>query len=396
MFNKILKFIKSNALIISLAFLPPIIIWIFFQRENRAIIITIEKNVSVVSVDKKYSQGITVKYLANEINSLYVCDITIQNSGNRPIIKTDFDTPITIEFSGKTASMPHTILAEPPSLKPIFQSKTPNFIELKPLLLNPDDKFTFRNIVIDSPDNNPVKNVFGRIKGVKNISIDNKIEGHKNLKEIKFWFIFVISILAVIISSISAAFIFKRFISSVTLKFPYKTTVELSNKLESNPGIAAHTKALAEKLKIDNYDIKSNLLLLRLKIENQLLDLSRKNNLRVDQRQSIPKIAIELSKRGLIPHDVVSSMLDILPSLNRELHSSESYLNNEEFEALQRLSLNIIAAIDSEYFIYGSPCQMSGQKCPVCKKGIMDVDEIESGVKCNKCDFYMPAVEPKI
>lgn len=39
----------------------------------------------------------------------------------------------------------------------------------------------------------------------------------------------------------------------------------------------------------------------------------------------------------------------------------------------------------------GSPCQMSGYKCPVCKEGVMDVVDGEEGVKCNKCGLYIPA-----
>lgn len=45
--------------------------------------------------------------------------------------------------------------------------------------------------------------------------------------------------------------------------------------------------------------------------------------------------------------------------------------------------------IETEAFIGGSPCQMSGQRCPACKIGIMDVEK--DGVECNKCGLFIPA-----
>lgn len=41
-------------------------------------------------------------------------------------------------------------------------------------------------------------------------------------------------------------------------------------------------------------------------------------------------------------------------------------------------------------FVPGSPCQMSGQPCPSCGEGIMDVDASKSGVECNKCGLFVP------
>lgn len=42
-------------------------------------------------------------------------------------------------------------------------------------------------------------------------------------------------------------------------------------------------------------------------------------------------------------------------------------------------------------FIAGSPCQMSGQECPACIEGIMDVSESGDGVTCSNCNLYIPA-----
>ena len=42
-------------------------------------------------------------------------------------------------------------------------------------------------------------------------------------------------------------------------------------------------------------------------------------------------------------------------------------------------------------FSGGSPCQMSGQICPGCKVGLVDVAPDQDGVVCNICGLYIPA-----
>lgn len=48
-------------------------------------------------------------------------------------------------------------------------------------------------------------------------------------------------------------------------------------------------------------------------------------------------------------------------------------------------------AIYGEEFIAGSPCQMSGQACPRCRTGTMEVTGDGNGVECAQCGLYVPA-----
>jgi fido (protein-threonine AMPylation protein) len=72
------------------------------------------------------------------------------------------------------------------------------------------------------------------------------------------------------------------------------------------------------------------------------------------------------------------------------------------FEALSKadhgdysaLEAHITQAIFGVEFIGGSPCQMSGQRCPGCKEGVMDVDGSGTGVECSSCGLTIPAVMP--
>ena len=48
-------------------------------------------------------------------------------------------------------------------------------------------------------------------------------------------------------------------------------------------------------------------------------------------------------------------------------------------------------AIRGVEFVAGSPCQMSGQPCPVCGEGIMDINPVGTGVRCSACGIDLPA-----
>jgi hypothetical protein len=58
------------------------------------------------------------------------------------------------------------------------------------------------------------------------------------------------------------------------------------------------------------------------------------------------------------------------------------------------LETQITQAIFGVEFVAGSPCQMSGQQCPGCREGVMDTDELGTGVKCLSCGLFIPAVMP--
>ena len=62
--------------------------------------------------------------------------------------------------------------------------------------------------------------------------------------------------------------------------------------------------------------------------------------------------------------------------------------DNGDYSALETIITQAIFGVE---FIAGSPCQMSGQWCPGCKEGIMDVDSSGTGVKCGTCGLFIPA-----
>jgi hypothetical protein len=195
------------------------------------------------------------------------------------------------------------------------------------------------------------------------------------------------------VSLVSTILFIKRFFSRVSWNISTSQLKSTSIKLEAEEDVADHSKEIAQKLKISNHDFKSNLLVLRIKIESLLLELSHFHDINLRGNRSVNFLAKLLEEKDIISHDVATAIRDILPAVNKELHSTDSYLSEDEFLALQKLGLNIVAALEikSSPFIGGSPCQMSGQKCPGCNEGIMDVEPSQEGVSCNRCGLFIPA-----
>ncbi len=340
MLEKISTFIRKNTLTIVLAFLPPILIWFFLQKESADLSVVVTSETSVISLNANYSSDIAVFYKNKPIAGLYVADIRIKNEGNRPIEQSDFDKPITVQFNGAVVA-PVKVTSTTPDGLPVKINARGNSIEVEPLLMNPDDSFTIQTKVIDPTHNELSIKPAARIKSIKDISFSPYTE-EKNP-----WYKFVLGIITSILAGISlfsGKTLFKQ-VKLVAIKLP-GVTLELTKEIESSHKISQRMEKMAEKLSISGHDFKSNILFLRLKIEGLLRELASSHDLRIRNAGSVSMLSRELAKHELIDQKVVSLIRDITPAMNRELHESESYLTDNEFEVLQHAALSIIAALE--------------------------------------------------
>lgn len=341
--EKLKKFLKANILIIILAIVPPLTIWYFLQRDTKELEISIVANVPVISIEEKFADGIEVQFNKKHISSLYVIDIKIHNAGNRTIERSDFDMPLTLAFNGTVISPVQVVRAEPQDLPVTLETKGEKVI-IKPMLLNSGDSFVLRTRVSDvTTGAYPVK-ANTRIKGVKKVDV---IKAETDKGTLKAFMIGVVSSILAAISLVASIKLLRR-VRGLVISMPGGIEIELS-KLEKTKDTSKRALELANILQISRHDFKSNLLILRLKIEGQLRELARAANFgKRDQIGSISRISQKLEERGLIDHSVGTLIRDISPIMNRELHESESYLSEEEFAELQRMALSIVAALESQ------------------------------------------------
>ena len=340
MLHKIGIFIKKNALFIILAILPPIGIWFFFQKERCDISVSVISSIPVISLDSDFSQDVEILYKSKPVESLYVADIRITNEGNKSIEKTDFDHPLQITFNGEVIGPVEVVSTKPMNL-PVKTNVSKNILTISPMLLNAGDSFLLRSKVASPKEDKLSISTSARIKGIQKIDFNPISEQDK-------WYSFSLGVIASILAGISL-------ISGKTLYKNYKKmiislgmTSELIQKLESKTKLSNRVKELAERLEIPDHDYKSNILLLRLKIESQLRELARKTKL--DARSyigTITNLSRKLASAGILDKEVMSLIHDISPAMNRELHEKEIYLSKSEFEALQNAALSVIAAIEN-------------------------------------------------
>lgn len=337
---KLIEFSKKNWLTIVLAFVPPLLIWFFFQRESFELSTKILSDIPVVSVRQEYGREIEVRYRGDVVQGLRVVEIEVSNTGTRPLERSAFDTPLTFMFGSAKVTDSVLLKSSPASLKPELRAGL-GAVTLSPLLLNPQDKFSFRAFVVGGNDDSTPITVLGRIRGVSQIHL---YEGSNNQSWSGLFFMLT-GTLGLGLSLVSFAQLGLK-ISRLTIHLPLGLVIDLSNQLEKDPATAAKSAQLAKEIDIPGYDSKAILLYLRLRIEALLRELARRVDLpRHNQFRPLRHLSEKLVRQDIIPSEIAVAIADISPALNRELHEVETYLSDEEFSSLERLGLNVIAGL---------------------------------------------------
>ncbi len=166
------SFIKK--ILISLVF-PILIPLIFFiiqyiiQFEEKSLSYEIIAQSKIIDLNSSDLINLKVAYKKEAISTLTSVHFHIINSGNIPISRQDFDKKLGINFGKGTkillAQVSDTL---PKNLKPIVSFKS-NELNIKPLLLNPKDRFTVNAYIS------------GEYKSIK---FDVRIKGIPDIKEI--------------------------------------------------------------------------------------------------------------------------------------------------------------------------------------------------------------------
>jgi len=146
-----------------------VISYIFFkkQQKQKNIAYEIISSTDLLNVNSEVKSKLHVLFEQKPVEKLSLLVIRIYNAGNEPILATDFEKPIFIEF-GSTSEVLEVGIdkVSPNDLQPKIE-RTPKNITLQPLLLNGGDAITLKILLASFDD---VVDVKGRIAGVKHIS----------------------------------------------------------------------------------------------------------------------------------------------------------------------------------------------------------------------------------
>lgn len=160
----------SIALVAALAGVAvPIWIW---QSDLNSRAIKLEV-IAVVELDPKGPKPIDdlkLIFKDTQIKEAYLTVLQISNTGNRPILASEFESAVAINLKAPINLLKaEVIFVSPKDLKPEVVISE-NSAQLKPLLLNPNDRL---RISILSSNGWPVVEARSRIAGIKNLTIED-------------------------------------------------------------------------------------------------------------------------------------------------------------------------------------------------------------------------------
>jgi hypothetical protein len=341
-------FVRSNALAIVLAIVPPLAIWVFLERDRRSVEVALVQHDPVVAIDERYARGLELRFNKRSIQSLTAIAVRVTNTGNRPIQRSDYEDPMTLAYLGALIGEPQTSARRPAELRPVVSRVTnePARARVEPLLLNPDDSFTVTALVADAhPSSTPVE-VSGRIVGVSALRL---VDGQERKWP---WTGFLETLAAAFAASLSVGSV-TALVRRVRRYFDVRSAaadaaIRIETLKRESPDSLRSTSDLARELGVTQHPVKGNVLLLRLRLEEELRALANVAGLGADGKpKSFSWLARQLNQREVIHGELRAAVEDLAPVLNREMHEIRSYLEPQEYAAVEALALATIAELSN-------------------------------------------------
>lgn len=151
--------------ITAIAAVSPFIIY-FYQRQRKTLAYEI-LSVSPLLTGNELAGRVTINFDNwRVVQNIYILIIKLINSGNIPIISTDFEKPIVITFDRQNEILSAEVTEKNPSNLDPKLTVTQDGVELSPLLLNNGDYIIFKTLLTSCIGDIQVS---GRIVGVNNI-----------------------------------------------------------------------------------------------------------------------------------------------------------------------------------------------------------------------------------
>lgn len=174
LFTNIWDFFSTNqmAVLSVIAIILTIVIYLREKRKKGFSYNIVSAN-PVVSVEERVADKVRIFFDDEQVEDVHLVVMEIWNSGNQPILETDFDRDVSFNFGEDALILSSSVVAvEPRGLKPSFNLMGSS-ARLSPLLLNDGDKMTV-NFLVSNWDSDAL-DIDGRITGVKDIKLDIEI-----------------------------------------------------------------------------------------------------------------------------------------------------------------------------------------------------------------------------
>ncbi len=167
-------------LIVTILIGVPTLVFTFLTIKRKTISYETITSLKIISIRKEIgvSEKLKISFDGKNIENICFYEIELCNSGNSPILREDFETPLLIDFTGKGKILSCEIVTTKPSdFHPdiVVQEMV---VYIEPTLINKGERFTLRFLIDQLTVDFPV--IQGRIIGTK---INNKKYSLKKIFE---------------------------------------------------------------------------------------------------------------------------------------------------------------------------------------------------------------------
>lgn len=161
--NSIWTFIGTVVASIALA---AFIIIHFVQRQSKRLVVESVVRVPLLANHFSVIEGLGITFGGQPLSNAIVVVVRVTNSGNTPILVSDYESPLSLEFTdGSTVLSADVMSSQPDGIK-MNMSFSGCVTMLSPQLLNPADTVTCRILLKDSDGKFKAS---GRVVGVNTI-----------------------------------------------------------------------------------------------------------------------------------------------------------------------------------------------------------------------------------
>jgi len=144
----------------------PILVYLK-QRTRKSLSYEILSLNPLLSVENEIKGDVQILYQSKTVEQVHLIVLKIINTGNMPILSTDYERPISLSFGEESKILTTEITGKnPDSLRPSARIEE-GMIVLAPILLNVRDSVTLKMLV----------NKFGKV------TVDGRIAGVREIKE---------------------------------------------------------------------------------------------------------------------------------------------------------------------------------------------------------------------
>lgn len=151
------------------AIVVPILIYLK-QRQRKALSYEILSRTPLLSIEEEVKGKLKILFNNNPAQDVHLVVVRIINSGNVQIVSDDYERPVSLDFGENTQIFTTEVSdANPKSLRPNVNIENTKVV-LEPVLLNSRDSITLKMLV-------------GQFDSQKQISVDGRIAGVKDIRK---------------------------------------------------------------------------------------------------------------------------------------------------------------------------------------------------------------------